>query len=285
MTRKSIFEILEEKYDIEKEFGVIRTLFFEPTLVYGPYFGDKQYITIEQAVDNNLFFNWKQRRSCLNTNDLKQKLKLNFVSKGKLDNKILCLEYISNMLELSNTKLSYPIFQRTKEGVILEQNINIFLDHINYEKLILEKEEKVILVPKNPIATAVAEISSQDTAFAILKYHHASLKGQLEEKRKLLHSIANEYEPLLNKPIDGFKDYFDKATNMLNNINIRHNNKSGRNKKELIAEMSDDELEGWYDELYQLLLFCVLIKDNKDRKDRIDEFLKQMNPKLDRKKG
>lgn len=282
MTRKSIFEILEEQYDTEKEFGIIRTLFFEPTLAYGPYFGEKQHLTIEEAVDNNLFFAWKQRYSCLNTNDFKQKLKLNFISKGKLNNKILCLEYICNMLELTNKKLPYPTYYKIKECVLLEKNIELFLEHINYEKLIIEKEEKVILVPKNPAATAVAEISSQDTAFAILKYHHASIKGQLEEKRKLLLSIANEYEPLLNKPINGFKDYFDKATNMLNNINIRHNNKSGKNKKELIAQMSDEELENWYDELYQLLLFCVLIKDNKDRKERIDELLKQINTKPDR---
>lgn len=125
----------------------------------------------------------------------------------------------------------------------------------------------------------MAEISSKDVAFAILKYHHASLKGQIEEKRKLLLSIANEYEPLLNKPLAGFKEYFDKATNMLNNMNIRHNNKSGKHKKELIAQMGDDELESWYDELYQLLLFCVLIKDNKERKDKVDDLLKRINAK------
>ena len=81
----------------------------------------------------------------------------------------------------------------------------------------------------------------------------------------------------MNKPIAGFKEYFDKATNMLNNMNIRHNNKSGKNKKELIAQMSDEELESWYDELYQLLLFCVLIKDNKERKDKVDELLIRIN--------
>ena len=64
----------------------------------------------------------------------------------------------------------------------------------------------------------------------------------------------------------------------LMNMNlIRHNNKSGKNKKELVAQMSDEELESWYDELYQLLLFCVLIKDNKERKDKVDELLKRIN--------
>ena len=70
---------------------------------------------------------------------------------------------------------------------------------------------------------------------------------------------------------------------MLNNVHIRHNNKSGKNKKEFVANMSDEDLENWYDETYQLLLFCVLIKDNKGRKDKLDELLKNVNSKSDKK--
>lgn len=280
MARKDIFKILEEKYDIEKEFKIVIGLFFHPTLKLHT----NQQVSIEVALDKAYFYAWKQRGCCINSEDMRNRLGLDtfILEEGvecDLEFKIQYLEYICNLINLSNTKLSYPDFQKTKEYLILEQNVDILLSHLNYEKVIFKEEEKVILVPKDPAATAVAEISSKDVAFAILKYHHASLKGQVEEKRKLLRSIANEYEPLLNKPIDGFKEYFDKATNMLNNMNIRHNNKSGKYKKELVAQMSDEELESWYDELYQLLLFCVLIKDNKERKDKVDDLLKRINPK------
>jgi hypothetical protein len=114
---------------------------------------------------------------------------------------------------------------------------------------------------------------------AILMYHHASLKGQLEEKRDILRRIAKEYEPLLNKEIEGFHDYFYKANNMLNNLDIRHNNTKGKHKNVLATSLSNEELENWYDELYQLLLFCVLIKDNKERKDKMTEFLKGLKEK------
>ena len=66
---------------------------------------------------------------------------------------------------------------------------------------------------------------------------------------------------------------------MLNNLDIRHNNRDGKNKKELVLNLTDLELENWYDELYQLLLFCVLIKDNKERKDKMAEFLKGLKEK------
>ena len=281
MTRKNIFEILEEKYDIEEEIRKISNLFNSMKFMKtNPLNFQSELYTIEKLVDD-VFSHWKQRGSCLNCAEMKDKLHLmqNF---SDFDNIINTLEYYSNILYIVEYKIDKLVnlpLRGCSEYRMLLENIDILIDQLHYKKQIFEDEEKVILVPKAPAATAVAEISSKDVAFAILKYHHASLKGQIEEKRKLLLSIANEYEPLLNKPIAGFKEYFDKATNMLNNMNIRHNNKSGKNKKELIAQMGDDELESWYDELYQLLLFCVLIKDNKERKDKVDELLKRINAK------
>ena len=152
------------------------------------------------------------------------------------------------------------------------------LEHLHYDTNVNEQEECIMLIPKNPAATAVAEMTeNKDISFAILKYNHASLKGDLEGKRQLLLSIANEYEPLLKNPIDGFTDYFKKATFLLNNLNLRHNNKSGKDKKQFVVDMPNKELEKWYDELYQLLLFCVLIKDNVKRKKEIDDLVKKIN--------
>lgn len=284
MTRKNIFEILEEKYDIEEEIRKISNLFNNMKFMKtNPLNFQSELYTIEKLVDD-VFSHWKQRGSCLNCAEMKDKLHLmqNF---SDFDNIINALEYYSNILYIVEYKIdklvSLPL-RGCEEYKMLLENIDILIDQLHYKKQTFEEEDKVILVPKDPAATAVAEISSKDVAFAILKYHHASLKGQIEEKRKLLLSIANEYEPLLNKPIAGFKEYFDKATNMLNNMNIRHNNKSGKNKKELVAQMGDDELESWYDELYQLLLFCVLIEDNKERKDKVDDLLKRINVKPDK---
>ena len=50
-----------------------------------------------------------------------------------------------------------------------------------------------------------------------------------------------------------------------------------RNNKNQIIDMPENDLEHWYDELYQLLLFCVLIKDNVKRKQEITDMLKTLN--------
>ena len=143
-----------------------------------------------------------------------------------------------------------------------------------HHKVILEEENKILIVPKKAEAISVAEISTEKTALAILKYNHVSMKGDLEGKRNLLNSIYLEYETVLENPIDNYKDFFAKTKQLYNNLHIRHDNKTKENNKNPIIDVADDELEKWYDELYQLLLFCVLIKDNLKRKKEVDEFLK-----------
>ena len=285
MVRKSIFEILEKKYDIKKEFSAIMKLFCTPCIVAYPQFEQGQLIPLEQAIDCSCFYSWKQRHGCVNLADMKEKLDFDNRQSSNQEDMIVCLEYFCNLLYLANRKLyycSFPVIdshQKTQQFVMLEDNIALLLEHLNYEKHIFEKEEKVILTPKNPAATAVAEMSSEGTAMSILMYHHASLKGQLAEKKDILRRIAQEYEPILDNPIDGYTDYFKTANNMLNNLDIRHNNRAGKKKNDLAISLTDEELENWYDELYQLLLFCILIKDNKDRKDKMAEFLKGLNKK------
>lgn len=281
MTRKNIFEILKEKYNVKKEISKIITLFEEMKIQRtNPLDFQMETYSIEHLCNHFCFYTWKQRGAYLNCEEMRADLQLKTENISREDDVIIILEYYINILSLINARCR--LRDSTKFLVpqlfwMMNKNIDILLEHLNYKEIINSEEEKVILVPKNPAATAVAEITeNKDIAFAILKYNHASLKGDLEGKRQLLLSIANEYEPLLKKPIDGFKDYFSMATGLLNNIHLRHNNKTGKDKKEVVANMSDKELEKWYDELYQLLLFCILIKDNTKRKDEMAELLKKL---------
>lgn len=270
MVRKNIFEILDDIYDIKIEINKIDFLFKEALLIVQNQLNfQQQKGNVEAVIEDKLFFVWKQRGSCLNCEEMRRKLGINITKYG-LDDIIIRLEYYLNIINLANTKLRYPNFQKTQQFIILEDNIKILLDHLNYECLNIPEEEKVLLVPKNAAATSVAEISSKDTALAILMYNHASLKGDLSQKRNLLLKIYLEYETLLKKGITGFSEYFDKTRGLINKLNIKHNN-----KKE-IESLDNEQLEEWYDELYQLLLFCVLIKDNKERKDKAEEFLKSL---------
>ena len=279
MGRKNIFELLSEKYNIVKEMNKIAELFSGIKITAtNPLNFQSGIYSIEQLFEWNCFPKWKQRGPYLSCAEMKADLNIPNSFSNNMDDIIKGLEYYINILRLvtvnfsRNPNISYP-----PAYLMLLKNIDILLEHLNYEEQVFDQDEKVILVPKNPAATAVAEITDKEhIAFAILKYNHNSLRGDLEGKRQLLLSIANEYEPLLKNPIDGFTDYFKKATFLLNNLNLRHNNKSGKDKKQFVVDMPNKELEKWYDELYQLLLFCVLIKDNVKRKKEIDDLVKKL---------
>ena len=282
MARKNIFELLSEKYNIVKEMNKIAELFAGVKISYGDYFTQRapQQYSIEQIFEWNCFPKWKQRGPYLSCAEMKADLNIPNSFSNNMDDIIKGLEYYINILRMVEEKLNFSRnmqFSYPPAYPMLLKNIDILLEHLNYEEQVFAQDEKVILVPKNPAATAVAEITDKEhIAFAILKYNHNSLRGDLEGKRQLLLSIANEYEPLLKNPIDGFTDYFKKATFLLNNLNLRHNNKSGKDKKQFVVDMPNKELEKWYDELYQLLLFCVLIKDNIKRKKEIDDLVKKL---------
>ncbi len=278
MTRQNMFEILKSKYNIVKEMNKITNL-YNKISIWVCIYSENSHYSIEELFETQILPDWKQRGSYLTCKEIKNDLNITdyFVKESSIDNIIIALEYYENIFYLM-----YKRFRRDdhyefpKEYYLMIQNVNILLDHLNYERKIFEREEKLILIPKKPEATAVAEISSEETALAILMYNHYSMKGDIEGKRTILYKIAHEYETLLKKPIEGYNDFFVKTNALLNNLHIRHDNKTKEGNKNNIINIGDKELENLYDEVYQLLLFCVLIRENLDRKKRVSEFLESI---------
>lgn len=278
MTRQNMFEILKSKYDIVREMNKIIDLYNKISIWVHNYSENSHY-SIEELFETQILPYWKQRGSYLTCEEIKNDLDITdyFVKESSIDNIIIALEYYENIFYLTYKKVygnSEYVFPN--EYYLMIQNTRILLDHLNYERKIFEQEEKLILIPKKPESTAVAEISSEETALAILMYNHHSMKGNITGKRKLLYQISLEFETLLKQPHKNYNDFFEKTNGLLNNLHIRHDNKTKEGNKNPVIEIDDKELENWYDELYQLLLFCVLIHDNLERKNRVADFLKSI---------
>ena len=96
MARKNIFEILEEKYDIEEEIRKISNLFNNMKFMKTNSLNfQSELYTIEKLVDD-VFSHWKQRGSCLNCAEMREKLHLTQTF-SDFDNIINTLEYYSNI--------------------------------------------------------------------------------------------------------------------------------------------------------------------------------------------
>ena len=113
MIHKSIFEILEDKYDIKKEFSAVMKLFCQPSIVAYPQVEQGQLIPLEQAIDNCCFYSWKQRHGCINLADMKEKLGFDNRQSSNHDDMIVCLEYFCNLIssiQLTSSTLFYNYF-------------------------------------------------------------------------------------------------------------------------------------------------------------------------------
>ena len=134
-----------------------------------------------------------------------------------------------------------------------------------------------MVIEDKPEVTAVAEIIDDPLALPVIKYNHHLMKGDISAKKDILLKLGSYLE--------GKRDEVKAANSrlesiifiMLNSLNIRHNNCDPSNKgkyKQVVADMTSETLEEWYDELYQMILLVILEMDNKERIKKFEELKK-----------
>lgn len=270
MARKNIFEILAEKLDIQQQLEKIEELLSENSI-----YND----SLEEVIDIYCIRDWKFRGRCTNCADIRKRLSITYhdikLCHGNQNIVLNYLEYIANLIWLCNTKYLEGKDDFDAEYQYLQENVIGLIEDLGYETKILEDEERVLLLEKNAAATAAAEITSQEISNKIIEYNHFLLKGNIEEKRKILLALADKFEPVKNelKKVDAILE--DNIRYLLNKMNIRHNNKEGKNASGYVSNLTDEELESWYDETYQMLLLSILELDNVERNKKVKE-LKRM---------
>jgi len=268
MGRKSIFEKMGE-LDLKHEITILRRLLTSKAISLNGY------RTIEEDVNYwNYIPSWKNNYRCINCNDIRNKLNIYYIETNvypEVEDILTYLEYIANMMYLIERDTT-----RTKilnlDYHTLKRNINSLVADLNHEIKLIESEERILIVELNPTATAVADIVDEDLGIKIIRYNHYLMKGELEIKRDVLLSLADKFESIKSE----LKNYsqtavVDKAGFLLNNMNIRHNNLEGTEKKEFTANMSGEELEEWYDTTYDVLLLAILTHD----------YIKNVKPKIE----
>ena len=283
--RRNIFDIIKAKQNPVLELERIDELLNKDG---GVYVTDELFkdlldkgtpTSIVKYIDNHLFKSWKQRETCIDCEDLRCTLGIEKIPKTEneltVDFIFIYCEYASNLIYLLKQKLG----ENDEVSNIVsaaDENIRKFLGWYNCELKYFPKQEKVLVVHKNPAATAVAEIIDESLAYSVIDYNHHLLKGDIAKKKAILLALGSDLEPKRAEIKSLDKDLEDSIFFMLNNLDLRHNNrkKGDKNYKEKVAKMSKAKLEGWYDELYQLILTAYILLDNRNRIPKIAQ-LKQ----------
>lgn len=89
--------------------------------------------------------------------------------------------------------------------------------------------------------------------------------------------LANEVEGM--KPTfkgTTYSSLMDDVQFMLNNLNIRHNNIEGRNKKQYVIDLSKEEIGKLYDKTFDAILGIFVIDKYIRDKNKVDELKKNI---------
>ena len=292
MARKTTFQLVEENYNIQDEIYKIDHLFVSVDY----FFSDNREYTLYTLLKEYLFSGWEYRRTCITIREYFAKanaLLPEYDSKKQkcpeLNGNVMVnyLEVIENFIELYNNSCR-ELFDRY--GINCQRSFDYEFCYIVEEaekRLGLTKkyiQDRVILMPKNAAAEyAIENIDDEDVQWEMIRYIREDL--DLSEKRKSLAFLAtNLYiEEDQHEQQGPLKSVIHKAGNILNNLHIRHNNKTGKYTNTVLNITDEDEAKMLCDYAFNLMLEVVIIREQ----SKYEQVYKEFNDKqkLARKNG
>jgi len=281
-TRKTIFDILSEDFELKKEIGVIfNFLVVEPIVTI-----EDEPFTVIQFIDAHCFHWWMQRKytRCINCADMIERLNIRAIVENPepaIPEFIIFMEFVQNMLSLFIRHIKKHNHQLLNSFKLLDENSETLLDHFNLTTYDIWEDEKVIIIEKNRAVSAASEVVDNDLAKDIVQYNHYLLKGEVEAKRDIINRLANELELKMKQLEKADEKLADSLSILFDNMNIKYNNTdpNDRNFIKHTARMGALELEEWYDEIYQMILLAFLMLEHTEREKDIKELLSHFKKK------
>ena len=197
--RKSIFDIVAESIDMESETNRLVVMSSEEEVLV---VNRHTYKTLFDYVDEYCFKDWAQRSHFVDVDDFLEALEFETLkdeAARNVDAFLTLVELIYNFWELSynkfyEDKIEYKL-QWCGNYYHLKDVMDDVLSQYNHIAYISEEQECVFVIEDKPEVTAAAEIMPTPTlAVDIIKYNHRSLKGEIEQKKKILLTMGAELE-------------------------------------------------------------------------------------------
>ncbi|MDE7162623.1 MAG: hypothetical protein K2O44_00905 [Clostridia bacterium] len=273
MERKNIFQLIEENYNIDDEIKKINRLFEEQEyFVKKTFYGfdispSSEDVTFVFVLENYLFSPWKRRGTCVDIEEYFKRCNARIDPENKVDEET-ATNYVEAMLNLIKLfRDNYPFL--LKEAVDFYTDFeDVFCPLVETLKKRLGLAERVIddaviVYPENaPLEQVLDVTTDQDAQWELIRYCRENM--DLAEKRKSLAYFATAFYIEEDKNDDqATKLVVNKATNILNNLHIRHNNQTGKYEKEYLKDISEEEALSLCDLLYNQILTIILLREQR----------------------
>ena len=284
MTRQNYFELIQNmEFDANKEFEIISRLISEKKL---PFLSAFSSLSIQEVFNINFLLYLKYRKiQFISYSEVKEYFENSMNGTERLFSYIEFIIDLNSFLEKNQEKLiksvPYNFSNISYSFREIEDRINYSLDKTNYELVELDNGNQII-VEKNAYASKVSQIvfeTNIQEAMKVLEYNHFANKGNIQRKQEILISLANYLEPLRDElnSAEELKEVLkvnnkkiiatEKLFEMYNQFGLRHNN-----NKQYHTDMTKEELEQWYDDIYTSTLFVVLSLDEARVLSKLNQF-------------
>ena len=269
---KHFLESIQRRIDLYKEYVKLEELIIGKT-------SREAYSNYDYKVNRVLeevFLDWRHRGNYTSLDEVRDQLKFGFDFDGSgylcldrmtidMEDYFLYCEMVLNLLVDLGGALDDYLDAKYVKHVI--ETMDFTISEFGYTRKSIDDEIKII--EKNAVAFQVAD-ENPEIEDIIVGYNHYLLRGNIDEKRKILKSIADALEPKRNELESISKKYTSDFFYLVNNMNIRHNNKTFDDKhyNEKYAKMNENQIENVYDMAYEqaLLLFQLLSQPIRDAK-------------------
>lgn len=279
MSRKNIFELLALNDNLEQKVDRVCALFNEKPLFN---LDESEVCTLNEFVNCYCFKKWKNRGHCVDAFDFLATIgyeKIVESSHKNINHFFILMELVLNFWKMADIYIKNQLDSICRYYVIYDDFnhlYNIIIDYLseyNQSFFYNEETEQVLVIEDKPEVTAVAEIIDEPLTLTVIRYNHHTMRGDLTSKKDTLLKLGSYLEGKRNTIHQISPKLEDSIFFMLNNLNLRHNNcdpSLTKNYKKVVSEMTNETLEEWYDELYQMILLVILEMDNKERMKKID---------------
>ena len=288
MARKNTFQLVEESYDIPSEIRKINDLFYTKQYFLTPQ-GNRSF---DKFLDRYLFSEWKYRDTCLDVDEYIQRAKAVIP-----DNEYITLteEQVINNLEVMENfiKLFFDNADALYEDDGIEwytdlETVFAYLIRTMEKRMgltVREYKDRIVLYPKNaPLEKVIDLCDDEDVQWELIRYVREDLT--LNDKRKSLAYLAtNLYiEKDDSETDEHIKQLIRKAENILNNLHIRHNNKTGKWENKVLEGLDEKDAISLCDMVYNEMLTIVLLREHKEYDKVYTEFNKKQKEESKAKK-
>lgn len=260
--RKTIFQLVVEKYNISQELNKIKRLFDNEK-----YFCDGIGIefSLSDIIGTYLFKTWAYKDTCI---DIKEYFERVVKSCANEEEKYInFLEVMENFCKLYFDNSDDLYDKQHIEYYESFEEVFINLIHIAEKRLGLTKREykdKTIIYPKNAtLEKALDNVVEEEVQWELIRYEREDLS--LAQKKKSLAFLATNLSIQQDKKEDDVYliSLLDQAGNILNNLHIRHNNKIGKSKNEILKYLTNEDQIKLCDMLYSIILNICIVRDLK----------------------